>query len=181
MRYVVKETLRKAFEGGMKVTVESEIDDDIEVYHCFIVGLTEDFACLFLLSDWHYDGIQIVPVEFITGLESGEFEATYHRILDKEGVLPNIKIPSWLDLTNLESITRSIKENHNNLMIESRMESSDEYVIGKITEIEKDSLTLKGYDANARWEDGSYEIPFSEITSIKFDDEYTNIMVKHIS
>jgi len=173
--------LEKHFEGNHKITLSSNIEDDEEVYHGYIVGLTRNFICLWLVVDWHHDGFLVMPVKYRTGVRHGKYEKTYHRILKSEGCLTDVIKPNWLKIGSYKSAFKSLEANCNNVTIESRLPSVDEFVVGEIKNITDKEVHLKGFDATAKWQDGVYKIPLKDITTLKFGDEYSSVFRKYVA
>ncbi len=173
--------LEKHFKNGHKITLSSEIEDDEEIYHGYIAEMSRGFVCLWLVSDWHHDGFLIMPIKYVTNVRHGKYEKAYHRILKAEGCLADVGKPDWLKIGSIKSALKSLLANHNNVQIESRLPYADEFVIGEIKRIADKEVQLKGFDATAKWQKGSYKVPFKDITAIKFGDEYSTVFRKYVS
>ncbi len=172
--------LEKHFTKNNKVKVWSDIEDDEETYYGYIVGLTRNFVCLWCVEYWHHDGFMILPIKHITEIRHGKNEKTDHRILKLEGRLVDVEKPKWLKIGSYKSIFKSLEKNYNNVIVESRLPSSDVFVLGKILNIANTEVQIKGFDATGKWEDEVYIIPFKEITAVKFGDEYSSIFRKYV-
>lgn len=164
-----------------KVTLSSEIEDDEDVYHGYIVGLTRNLVCLWLVVDWHHDGFAIMPVKYVTGIRHGKYEKTYHRVLKSEGCLADVAMPGWLKIGSYKAAFNALKANCNNMIVESRLPPVDEFVVGEIRNVTDKEVHMKGFDATGNWQDGSYKIPFKEITVLKFGDEYSTVFRKYVA
>lgn len=175
---MLKKTLLK-INQSKKITIFTSFEDIEETFHGYIVGISNEFICLWNVEDWHHNGFKIIPIEIINDTRCNKYEETYHEILMTENVLVDVSMPKWLDITSIESIFKSFAKENKIIGVEGKY--SDEIVIGEILCIENNSVTLKGFDACARWLDGSFKVPYDELLEIYFDDEYTKIMYKYIN
>lgn len=172
--------LNKHVKGNHKVTLTSDIGGEEEVYHGYIVGLTDYYCCLWLVVDWHHDGFLIIPNKYITDIQYGEYEKAYHHILESEGCLGAVNKPDWLSIECYASALKSLKANCNVVSVESRLPDVDEFVVGKIKDVNNELVYLQGFDATATWQDGIYEIPLNDVTAVKFGDEYSSVFIKYV-
>ena len=176
----MQERLASYYKRGCKLTLSSEIEEDEEIYHGYIIKLTSNYACLWLVTDWHYDGILILPIRYITDITYGKYEKTYHRILKSEGALKDMSKPKWLNVGSFKSAFKSLMKNEKIVTVESRLLDINEFVIGNVVDLTDKEVHIKGFDAAAKWRDGVYKIPYKEITSLKFDDEYSSVFKKYV-
>jgi len=172
--------LKHYFKKKYYLTIYSNIEENEENYEGYIVDINSDFVCLYIIEDWHNDGYVILPIKYITSVRCKKHEKVFHKVLKLEGVTTKVFKPDWLNIHNYNSIFKTLQKNKNNIIIESRIPSIDEFVIGKIVKIKKRKVYLKAFDATGQWLCGLYKVPYDEISLIKFDDEYSSVFRKYI-
>lgn len=66
--------------------------------------------------------------------------------------------------------------------VEKESISNDEceFAIGRIAKVSKTKILFKNFDADGIWQDGCYEIPYSEITSVTFLSRYVEVFSKYV-
>ena len=103
------------------------------------------------------------------------------EIIKCEGVLDNITIPE-IDITNWYSTFLSLSKLNINIIIEKESLDDDEceFAIGKIVRVLKTKVVFKHFDADGIWQEGYYEIPYSQITSITFASRYVDVFSKYV-
>ena len=103
------------------------------------------------------------------------------EIIKNEGVLNNIKVPE-IDITDWHSTFDSLSKLNINIIVERESLDDDEceFAIGKIVKVLKTKVIFKHFDADGIWQENDYEIPYSQITSVTFDNRYINTYSKYI-
>jgi len=177
----MRSKLERHLEKHHHVAVFSKIADNEEIYRGYVVGLSRNLVCMWLVTEWHHDGFIIIPIKYVTKVRYGKFEKTDHRILEAEGRLVDVVMPGWLKIGSYRSAMKSLRINHNNIIIESRLPSVEQFIVGKIDIINNKNAKFKAFDAAAKWISGFYTVPFKEITSVMFGDNYSSILRKYVT
>lgn len=85
---------------------------------------------------------------------------------------PDIDISNWYSVFNdLSSINKYIQ-------IEDAI--NEQYAIGSINKVLKDRIYFKSFDANGQWDDDLLEIKYSQITSVRWYDRYSNAWKQYL-
>ena len=85
---------------------------------------------------------------------------------------PNIDISSWQTIfTDLSSLDKYIQ-------IEDA--SNGLFAIGVINKVLKDRIYFKSFDVNGCWDEELMGIKFSNITSVSWDNRYSNAWKKYL-
>ncbi len=127
----------------------------------FILGQVEDE---FLL-----DGYCIRKISHLKKVEAKNDKCD--EINKIFGVADNIKKPD-IDINSWQSIFNDLKAL--NVFIEIEDEFNGQFAIGVIEKVTKNKLYFKSFDADGLWDEIPLEIPFSEITSVKWGNRYAN-------
>lgn len=130
-------------------------------------------------NDFMLDGFSIIRFKDISDISlKGDF---YEAILQKEGLIdkknnPQIRLESW------QTVFQDLMETRNNIIIENESISDDdfEFGIGKIEKVYRNSVHIRHFDAEGRWEKYSLIIPYSKITKVTFDSRYVNVFSKYV-
>ena len=179
MKKISKKVLREHLKKKHFVTVSSVIAKDEENYRGYLIKVSNDYICMMVIKDWHTDGYVILPMKFVSDIKYSKYEKKNNEILIKEGVISEIPKLSWLSLKSSKSIFISLEKKINTIIVESRLPKVDEFVVGKIKKVKNKHVYLKGFDGTGKWLDGIFKIPYSEITSVTFGDEYSTVFEKY--
>ena len=87
-----------------------------------------------------------------------------------------------LDLTDWHSVFLSLQRIGKNIIVEKESLDEDEweFAIGHIEKVLKNKLLFKHFDADGIWQEELLEIPFSQITTVKFGSRYVETFSKYI-
>lgn len=133
----------------------------------FILGQEED--------DFLLDGYAIRKISHLKKVELKDDKC--NEINRELGVTtqiqnPNINISSW------QTIFHSLKTLNDVIIIED--EINEEFTIGIIQKVLKSKLYFLEFDADGIWSDRPLEIPYSAITSVKWNTRYTTAWKKYL-
>lgn len=93
--------------------------------------------------------------------------------LTKELAMPDV------DITNWQTIFNSLQKLNKFIIIEDDI--NEQFAIGIIEKTFKNKLYFKSFDADGIWDDAGLEIPYSQITSVKWACRYSDIWQKYMS
>jgi len=103
------------------------------------------------------------------------------EISKAEGVIDSIETPD-IDLTDWYSVFVSLQVSDKFMIIEH--EDLDEkewmFAIGKINKVTKTKVYFRHFNADGKWDEDLWEIPFNEITSVSFETRYVDIFSKYV-
>ncbi|MBQ5930235.1 MAG: hypothetical protein IIX02_05530, partial [Clostridia bacterium] len=103
------------------------------------------------------------------------------EILKAEKVLDGVVAPD-IDITDWHSAFLSLQKLEKNIIIEHESLNDDEweYWIGRIVKVNKTKVIFRHFDADGVWQNEPFEIPFSHITSVSFDNRYVTVFSKYV-
>ena len=103
------------------------------------------------------------------------------EILKAEKVLDGVVAP-YIDITDWHSAFLSLQTLEKNIIIEHESLNDDEWEfwIGKIEKVYRTKVLFRHFDADGIWQDEPFEIPFSIITSVSFDNRYVSMFSKYV-
>ena len=148
--------------------------DDVYFYYYpnavndkFLLGQYEDD---FLLDGYH--------IRKISQLKKLEIKYDLCNTINKFiGTQEHIKMPD-VDITSWQTIFDSLQKLDRFIIIED--EINEQYAIGVIEKTFKNKLHFKPFDADGIWEDKSWEIPYSQITSVKWATRYADTWERYL-
>lgn len=149
----------------------------------FILGLNSEFVLFQNCIDFVLNGYTVIKISDITSLRSSEHERLFEKILKGEGTLDEVGIPYDVNLDSWQSLLQGLKEMNKNVMIECEVgdEDEDDFFIGKLIQINQDSVSLLFFSDLGIWDDEPDVIPFDEITKVRFDEKYINVFSKYLT
>jgi hypothetical protein len=147
--------------------------------HGYVLDFTDDFALIHQTDDFHLDGFAILPLNTIKKVRHSEFEDMYEYIMKKENYLNNLGIHYTIDLTNWQTIFKSINDNEKFAIIECEQTWIDRFLLGKLTKANKKKVEILYLEANGVFEEFVTEQKYKEITIVRFDEIYINLFQKY--
>ena len=146
-------------------------------------------VCLYDTNGWTYYYPNMVNEKFMLGQQFDDFlldgyivrkisqlnkvkypDGVFEEINKMMGITAKVQTPN-VDISTWASIFKDLKALNRIVIIEH--ERWGDFEIGLIQKVSKNKVTLLGFDINGVWDEGTWEIPYSAITSLKWDTRYT--------
>lgn len=153
--------------------IEFEYGDEAQCYLPLAVG-DQLFLCA-IDDDFLFNGFTVRRLRDIYELLPPR-SGIYQTIAEKEG-LTSMPVPD-VELTNWKSVFISLKWLDKPVIVEREYEP-EFFRLGRIEDVKKDRVIMRYFDADGVWHD-PVEIPYQGITSVTFDDRYSNIFSKYV-
>lgn len=175
----IKELLRTEFDTQHYIRVVRKKVDNYPM-ECIPVVLGEKLVIVQYLYDFQIDGYKVLRIRDITQILAGECERFQEYILKKEGIYDQIKKPAFTSLNNWETFFRQYSLNKN-IVIECEKIEDGQFYLGKIIEVYSNFLIFLRFDALCEWDQEPKKIFYKDVTSVSFEDRYTNILSKYVN
>jgi hypothetical protein len=175
----IRETLQKCIENSYQVHI-TRCKIDKNPIDCFPLIMSQDLLLVQYIYDFELDGYKLVRIKDMTSIISGKSERFSEFILKEEGILNQIKIPSFPILDKWVNVFRNLKSLEQNIIVECESTESNIFYIGKIVQVMKSSLLLLYFNELGEWDKEPTKIIFKDITSVSFDTRYINIISKYV-
>ena len=148
--------------------------------HGYILDHSFDFVFLKENDDFLFNGFTIFPISSITKIRHNDYDKHFDFIMEQEGQKRLIEIPYQIDLESWESIFNSIKNTNLKCAVEN--ENSDRFFfkIGELVKVKSRSFKILNFDPAGYLDNEPTKIKYKEISSVSFDDFYTNTMSKYL-
>ncbi len=135
-----------------------------------VIKASEKLLLVHCLVDFHWDGYCIVRLKDISEIQHDKYGVFLKGILIKEEIFYIKKKHPSIDVSDWFSVFNSLVSYKRNIVVEG--ECDDEFLIGKIEQVNKSSVDIRGFNALAEWDPKPTIAPYSEITNVSFDNEY---------
>ncbi len=150
---------------------------DAVYFNLLPLSISDKFVLSAEEDDFIIDGFCIRKISDIKKIR--QKENIIAKILKNEVEIPkapNVNIESWYNVfSDLFKIGKNVI-----IEIESLNDKECEFNIGKIISVGKNYVLFRHFDAEGIWEEDSFRIFFSEITSVTFESRYVSIFSKYI-
>ena len=171
------EILDSAIKERSVITIERPELPEPELL-CIPISRSDELILVHAFYDFHPDGYRIVRVDDVYAIFREGSELFFERIFKGEGVYSRLKTPQGIDLTSWKEVLESLKGRYQYCIVEC--EAEEEFLIGKVMEISDWEFTFWYFDAAGKWDEELDVVDYDELTSVGFDDCYTNTIVKYI-
>jgi len=152
----------------------------IEFAKGYIVDYSDNFLLLQETIDFEIDGYSIIPMNTITEIIFSNKDKYFHKIMELEGLVNKIQNQYKIDLTNWNSILKSIRKLGFKVIIENENPDDLSFDIGPITKITDSAVYIRYFDPQGFLDAKSTKITWDLITKVQFDTRYINIFGKYL-
>ena len=146
----------------------------------YVLDYSDDFVLVKEVGDIALDGLSILPIRSIVKIRHNHYDKYMDYMLEAEGLKDQVKQTFKIDLSNWHTIFTSIQEIGLNCTVENESDKYFFFKIGPIVKVKKKSILLQNFDPEGYLDEEPTKIRFKEITTIGFDDNYTNVFSKYL-
>lgn len=157
--------------------IRSKTTDDLNVIP---LAIGENLVLLQDFYDFDPDGFVIIRIKDITSVRVTKSQEFTQLILKEEGILYQLKKPSVESLNNWSHVLIELVKSPQIIIVECEKKEPPEFHIGKILEFDNKSLSLLYFNGAGEWDKVLTKILLKDITLIRFDAKYINIISKYI-
>ena len=177
----IKDRLSYNLENKRYCYFERKIGNSkIENKFGFVIDFNDDFVILQETDDFEVCGYSVIPINTISKVRFNNNDKYYDKIMHCERLTDKIVKKHNINLSNWESIFKSIKKLNLNVIIENENPNENSFDIGPITKVSKDAVYIRYFNAQGLLNTEPSKIIWSKITTVKFDDRYINIFSKYL-
>lgn len=172
-----------AFHQSVKALcrIKRRIAKDQSIFtYGYVLAYSDDFVLVKEVGDHRIDGCKILPISAIVKIRHNEFDKYNDYILESENLKDQVKNCYNLDLTNWQTIFTSIQKIGLNCTVENESDKYFFFKIGPVVKVKKKSILLQNFDPAGYIDEEPTKIRFKEITTVGFDDNYTNVFGKYL-
>ena len=150
---------------------------DANAIYGFVLDKSENLTYLAYEYDFQIDGFKIIRNEDISSSQVTPASRYCSKIMQKEGLLDILKNPPELEIKNWVTVFQQLKRNRKIVIIEN--EEENDFFIGPIYRVGKQSVTIRGFDGTGKWQEKE-NVAFSVITSVAIDCRYIRFHEKYL-
>lgn len=154
--------------------------DCTEVSRGYIVDYSKDFIILQLTDDFKAYSYLALPIAQIIDIRFNSQDKFYDKIMVWEKEIDKISLLHKIDLTNWQTIFKSIKRIGLNVIVECEHPDINTFTIGPIVKITKNLVYILYFNAAGFIDEKPTSIDYNSITKVLFDDRYINVFSKYI-
>ena len=125
--------------------------------------------------DFLLDGYSIRKMSYLKKVKIQDDKC--NEISKELGITAQVQNPE-IDISSWENIFHSLKALNDIIIIED--EINEKFAIGIVQKVLKNKLYFLEFDANGVWNDCQLEIPYSTITSVKWNTRYITAWKKYL-
>lgn len=129
-------------------------------------------------DDFILNGYQIRKISDLNKIEIKNDLCT--KINEETNLLANVRKPD-VDISSWKTVFESLKTFNIFVIVENeKLDGESFFYMGYITESRKACVVFSHIDADGKWHD-NIEIPYSEVTSVTFNDRYSKTWQKYLA
>ena len=149
----------------------------------FVLGLGLDLVLLHRFHDFFPDGYTALRVADIERVRSGEHERFWDMMFRSERIMDRVGISYEVPLDDFRCLLTALHGRCQHVIVECEDRTNaefDDYIIGRIVDLDDETVSVLQFDALGTWYDVPCIIAFSDITKIQFDTPYINTITKYL-
>jgi hypothetical protein len=148
--------------------------------HGYVLDFTDDLILIHQTSDLRLDGFAVLPFKTIKKIRHSDYEEMYKYIMDEEQLLNDLGIPYTIDITNWQTVFKSIENNNKFVIIECEQVWIKRFLLGKLSKVKKKKVEMLYLEANGVFEEYATEQKYKDISIVRFDEVYINLFQKYV-
>lgn len=159
--------------------------DRFERAGCSVEGYLLDFSDEWLLIhslvDFHLDGFELIRPRDVRRIRPRA--RNFGRILVAEGITKDqIATSPTLNLRSTELLFKDLKASGNIIIADCEYsDEEDTYLyIGEVERVNKLSISMRWFDVGGYWQPRPVNIPFSAVSTIRIDCEYSRVYSSYL-
>lgn len=177
----ILDKIKVHYENKRYATVVREVSEGCtELSSGYIVDYSKDFIILHKTDDFKVLGYLVLPMKQITAIRFNSNDKYYSKIMVWEKEIDNVFLPHKIDLTNWQTIFKSIKNTGLNVIVECENPSIDTFTIGPISKTTKNFVYILYFSPTGLLDEKPTPVEYNKITKVSFDDRYANVFSKYI-
>jgi hypothetical protein len=180
-----RRTLRRVIDRRESVKIEREGRERPPVFG-FPLAVGRELALVAAVPDFDRDGFQVLPIDQIAHVRSGECERLLERVLRDEHRLHEIwpargQPPySELPLNNWQTLFGALAAREEMVIVEcERRRVKQDFFIGPVIAVAEDAVGMRFITPTAEWDVEPSVVPFAEITRVRFAERYTQVLSRY--
>ena len=172
--------IQKILTKPKTIRITMNVAGEIEHIHGYAIGLSKSLLVMRWIEEFRVEGYKIVRIKDISEIRRNEYEETYDQILKHFQVPPATQSPKWLKYGNWKSVFNSLQKRKKCVAVNSISLNYDEFALGLVEGTGRGSISIKAFDATAKWFDEPRVFRFQQIYQVGFDDRYHKIFYKYM-
>ncbi len=147
----------------------------------FLLAISKDFLLLQVDNEFSLNGYAIMRKDQFDSLRCNKYDKTQKKIYIAEGLLENgYGIDKSISLKSWQDIFKTLKFFDYHVIIECEDKEEPWFDIGPIKRVNKESVSIQYYDPTGQLESKLTSRKYSDITLVKFDDNYSKTFRKYL-
>ena len=147
----------------------------------FILSMSKEFLLIQVDNELSFNGYTIIRKDQFDSLRCNKYDKTLKKIYKAEGLLKSgYGIDKNISLKNWQSIFSDLKKFDYHVIIECEDQEEPSFDIGPIKKTLKGSVSIQYYDATGQLENKLTSLKYSDITTVKFGDNYSMTYRKYL-
>src|ERR1700712_3348143 len=145
----------------------------------FVLAFSDTLVVLQYVYDFQLDGLLVLRVADITGVDSTMTDQFQRRLLAEEGLLDHIPFGKTFDLRDWRSAITQLSREHDFMILECETSEEPDFVIGRALETDDDTVCFAYFSGVGAWAAAPDEIEFTDLTSCQVATAYLNFYRPH--
>jgi hypothetical protein len=146
----------------------------------YVLDYSDKFVLMQEVFDFAVGAYYVFPLSTVSKIRFCKTDKYFTNILAAEGEADNCKNRHEIDLSNWESVFKSIQSTGLSVIVENENPNDETFDIGPITKVTKKAVFVRYFNSTGLLNREPSRLEWNRITVARFDDRYANIFSKHL-
>lgn len=180
----MKKTIAKHIEkkNFVKLFIVDKDGSEITKYYGFIFEQNDDFILMSETYDFIHEGFVIIRKQDISEICFNDISRHQMHILKSENRITSIydrKKELGLSLMNYAELFNVLMEKNLSVVVECNYGNGDTFSLGTVHSVKKKKVKINYISAVGEYDFKPVTVAYDQITVVRFDNEYANLIHKH--
>lgn len=164
--------------GRNLISIRRKEIDECRI-QAFLLDYSEDLILIQYVYDFNLDGLMVLRRSDISEMESDKTDLLQTKILKDEGLYSKVDFDIECELKSWGSALSTLGSRYRFITIEDENPEYTLFYLGEINAIEKESVSIIGFNGAANWDDELSVIYYEDISCVQLGNNYVNVYERY--
>ncbi|MFM9926872.1 hypothetical protein VLK31_28065 [Variovorax sp. H27-G14] len=164
-------------DGDLVSIYRTGIDD--HQIQGFVLAASPALVLLQYVYDFRLDGLMALRIEDITQIEVTATDRLQKQLITDEGLAHQSPLTEQFNAVSWRELISSLSPANSLMILECEAGEFNDFVIGKICQINGESLQIRTFSGTGEWADVTTELHYEDITCCQVGTNYANVYQRY--
>jgi hypothetical protein len=176
---IVNADLKRAKKDRVLMTIARPSIDDRSITG-FLLEYSRELILIQYVYDFHLDGLMVLRRSDVEEIKSSRTDHYQTEMMKAEGLYQTVDFNAKHTVSNWPETIKHFQGQYRFVIIEAEATKPNLFALGRIENIQKQSVTLHGFNGVGEWHDEPTIVPFADITCLQVGSNYISMYERHL-